>query len=78
MNEETVAPESVEAPVEPTGSYHTELFSDTFRIGATLQLFIEKLQKARMVDQQWVAIAKTHFQEGVSATRRAVMKNDRF
>lgn len=63
----------------PTGhSFETELLGDTYGLGATVKAFIEKLQQNRMVDPRWVAIAKTHFQEGLSATRRAIMKNDRF
>lgn len=58
--------------------YKGELFNETFTVGHILEAFINKLRQNRMIDPRWVAIAKTHFQEGISATRRAVMNNDRF
>ena len=55
-----------------------DLFNETFAVGQFIEAFINKLQQNRMIDPRWVAIAKTHFQEGISATRRAVMNNDKF
>lgn len=70
--------EELEFPTSASPGQKSELFGDTYALGATVELFIKKLQENRMVDPRWVAIAKTHFQEGLSAARRAVMNNDRF
>ncbi len=69
-----------EVPSRPenTGALEYELFNKTVDLGTALQLFTTQLQQSRLLDQRWVAIARTHFQEGLSAARRAIMKNDRF
>ena len=42
--------------------------------GVPLGLMIESCEKSPQLDQRWVAIAKTHFQQGLMALTRAVAK----
>lgn len=63
----------VQPAVDVKAQYQSELLAETFTHGATLAEWMTRLEKSRMTDPRWVAIAKTHFQEGVSAVRRAVM-----
>ena len=66
-----------EAPV-PSPAYAGDEFQRTFAVGKYLEVFIAQLSANRLVDRRWLEIARTHFQEGVSAARRAVMNNDSF
>jgi len=48
-----------------------EAFNDNDKKRRELHIFLEDLKKVGEVDMRWVAIARTHFQEGLSAARRA-------
>jgi len=64
---------TVQPAVDVKAQYQQELLTETFAYGAKLAEWIKKLEQSRMTDPRWTAIAKTHFQEGVMAARRAVM-----
>lgn len=48
-----------------------DTFTENNRQRKELHKFLEDLKTVQNVDMRWVAIAKTHFQEGLSAARRA-------
>jgi hypothetical protein len=47
-------------------------------MGEQLGFLIERLQELNTVDQRWVAIGKTHLQEGMMALTRAIAKPESF
>lgn len=47
-------------------------------LGAQIETQIDSLSAMREVDQRWVAIGKTHLQQGIMALVRAVAKPESF
>lgn len=55
-----------------------DLMNEIKTLAAHVGLVVEKLQAAEPLDQRWVAIGKTHLQQGFMALTRAVAKPDFF
>lgn len=47
-------------------------------LGAQIETQIDSLSAMRELDQRWVAIGKTHLQQGIMALVRAVAKPESF
>lgn len=62
---------------EPTQD-EMDTMAEIRKIGQTLKGLVEKMEKNPSFDQRWVALSKTHLQEGIMAANRAVTKPDGF
>ena len=47
-------------------------------IAASVGVFVDVLEKSKLADERWVAIGKTHLQEGFMALTRAIAKPEGF
>jgi hypothetical protein len=65
----------------------TELLNDIKVVSADLKLLIEKLENSMpfgtvdpdpIIDRRWIAIGKTHLQQGIMALVRAVTQPESF
>lgn len=54
------------------GQAEIDLMNEIKAVGPTLEALLDKLYSRPDLDHRWVAIGKTHLQEGLMALTRAV------
>ena len=55
-----------------------DLMNEVKAFGPGLQELVEKLQRMEELDRRWLAVGKTHLQQGLMALTRGIARPDFF